>query len=273
MLISWGWRWYRRAVDFGPYDSLLVKVEGAVLTCTLNRPDSLNALTSQDLRDLAALWAALADAPEIRAVIITGSGRGFCAGGDVRGMDNGEMDVVQAALSSYGSAAWKALGAVPQPVIAAVNGPAVGAGLFFLGLADIVLAVPGARFGDPHVKVGLVASGAGILAPSIGLRHAKALMLTGDLIGADEAQRIGLVNTIVADEELHDRAVALAHQLASYPQEALQWTKKCMNRLLDQSWNVAWETELALEALAAGTAGHKEAAAAFAARTRTMPNQ
>ena len=246
------------------FESLAVAVDDeGVLTCRLNRPETLNALTTRDLQDLAALWAAVGDDPSIRAVVITGTGRGFCAGGDVRAMGTGELDVSHVALQSYGSTAWKNLAAVPQPVVAAINGAAVGAGMFFPALADIVISAQEARFGDPHVKRGLVASGAGMLAPSIGLRHTKYLLLLGELIDADEAQRIGLVNRVVPTHEVEETAMTIARRLASYPLEALQWTKKCMNRLLEQSWDLAWETELALEALSATTASHKAAVADF----------
>jgi enoyl-CoA hydratase/carnithine racemase len=245
-----------------------LKLDDGLLTCTLNRPEALNAVTPQVLRELGALWDEVADDSSVRAVLITGAGRAFCVGGDVRSMHNGQLDVAEVALNPYGAATWRKLAALPQPVISAVNGVTVGAGLFFLGLSDIVLATPEAQFGDPHVKLGLVASGAGILAPSIGLRHAKALMLMAEMIDAEEAHRIGLINKIVAGDELLDRATSLARKLGAYPPAAFRWSKRCMNRILEQTWNIAWDAELAFEALSASTGGHKAAAEAFANRPR-----
>ena len=246
------------------FESLQVDVdELGVLTCVLNRPEKLNAITAQDMKDLGRLWAEVADDESVKAIVITGSGQGFCAGGDVSGMLNGDFEVKDLALAPFASAAWERLAAVPQPVIAAINGTTTGVGLFFAGLADIVLSVETARFGDPHVKIGLVAVGGGIFAPSIGLRHTKYLLLTGELISADEAQRIGLVNRIVVPDALVPEAIRLAHQLASYPEEALRWTKKCLNRLLEQSWQVGWDAEVALEAASATTASHREAVERF----------
>ena len=249
------------------YEHLDVEVgDDGVLICTLNRPDVLNAIPVQGLKDLAAFWAEVAEDRAVRAVVITGAGRAFCAGGDVRGMASGDFVVTDIAMSNYASAAWKNLAALPQPVIVAINGDAAGVGMFFAGLADFVVSVPTARFGDPHVKLGLVAVGAGLFAPSIGLRHTKALLLLGEMISADEAYRIGLVNRIVPAEELMDSALGLARKLASYPPEALRWTKQCMNRLLMESWDLAWDTEIALETLSASTARHHEAARAFVNR-------
>ncbi len=250
------------------FESLGVEVDDfGVMTCTLNRPESLNAVTTQDLKDLTALWASLVDDDEVRAVVITGAGRAFCAGGDVKGMSSGQLDVAALAMSSLGPAPWKGLMTVQQPVICAVNGPAVGVGIFFPALADLVLAAPAAKFGDPHVQRGLVATGAGALISSIGLKNTKQLLLVGDLIDADEALRIGLINQIVPADELVATATALGRRLASFPQEALRWTKKTINRSLDLAWNVSWDAELALEALSAYTDGHKAAVAAFLDRS------
>jgi enoyl-CoA hydratase/carnithine racemase len=246
------------------FESLLTELdESGVLTVTFNRPESRNALTIQDLKDLSTLWLSLVDDDEVKAVIITGSGRAFCSGGDVRGMDEGTVDTTKIPLTSYGPGAFRNLIYVPQPVIAAVNGAAVGAGIHFPAIADFTLAADTARFGDPHVKVGLLALGSGFIIPSIGLRNAKQLFMTGDLVSADEALRMGLVNKVVPPDELMNESRALAVRLAAFPPEALRWTKKCMNQLFDVSLSVAWDTELALAAISGTTDSHKEAVRAF----------
>lgn len=247
--------------------ALEVDVYGGVLTCKLNRPDSMNSLRERDLRDLAALWAGLPDRDDVNVVILTGSGRAFCAGGDVEGMASGDLDVAAASMDGYGSACFKNLAAVPQPVIAAVNGDAVGAGMLLVAIADFAIAADSARLGDPHVRLGLVAPGAGLLVPSIGLRHTKELLLGGRLIDAAHAAEIGLVNRVVPTDSVMTEARSLAEEIASSPAEAVRWTKRCLNRLLDHSWDLTWETELAMEALASTTPSHKAVAAAFVAKT------
>lgn len=246
------------------FDSLVVSIDGhGVLTCTLNRPDKFNAITVQDMKDLDRLWSDVAEDKSVRAVIVTGAGDRFCAGGDITGMLNGEFNVKEITQTTVGTSCWKRFAALPQPTIAAINGTAAGVAIFFAGLADIVLSVDTAKFGDPHVKIGLVPPGAGIFAPSIGLRHIKFLFMTGEMIGAEEAFRIGLINRIVGADELMPEANRLAQQMSSYPQEALQWTKKCVNRLLFESWESLWDNELAYETMSASTQSHQDAVERF----------
>ncbi|MGE3621533.1 MAG: enoyl-CoA hydratase/isomerase family protein, partial [Acidimicrobiia bacterium] len=238
-------------------------VEGGVLVCTLDRPDRLNALTRTSLEELAALWRRIEDDEEVRAVLVTGAGRAFCAGGDVSGMTGPDLDIAGLALGRLTTDVWRALGALTRPVVAAVNGDAVGAGLFIPVLADFVVAAEHARFGDPHVRLGLVASGGGALVASLGVHHAKELLLSGDLVDAGRAREMGLVGAVCPAGEVMALALARARQLAALPHEAVRWTKRCLNRHVDEAWSLTWDAELALEAISATRSAHATAVEGF----------
>lgn len=254
-------------VDDLDLETIRLERDGAVLVCTLDRPDVLNALSLRSLTDLASLWAALAADPSVGAVVVTGAGRAFCAGGDVSGMATDEFDIEALSLSDVGTTVWKAQAAVPQPIVAAVNGDAAGAGLFLAALCDLVLAAPTARFGDPHVRLGLVASGSGILVASIGLHHTRELLLTGRMVPAARAQVMGLVASVHEPDDLLGAARERAGSLAALPAQALRWTKQSLNRHLDASWSRTWDAELALEALSARSPEHRDAVARFRDRS------
>ncbi len=241
--------------------------EHGVLLCTLNRPSQRNALTMQSLHDLASLWELVEADERVRAVVLTGSGEAFCAGGDVAGMASDDFDIAAISLGPLTARVWRGLAEVSKPIIAAVNGDAVGAGLFHAALCDFVIASESARFGDPHVRIGLVASGGGILVSSIGVHHTKELLLSGTLVSAGRAREMGLVTaTCPAGEELA-AAQARAEQLAGLPADALRWTKRCLGHQVRQAWSLTWDAELAFEALSAARPAHRAAAESFRARS------
>lgn len=211
---------------------LKVDRDGAVAIVTMNRPDSHNAANAALHKRLANVWTELAEDTEIHAVVLTGAGDSFCAGGDFALMKATREDP-SVADAVFGEARQTVLGmlALPQPIVAAINGPAVGLGASLAALCDISVAADTAFLSDPHLGVGLVpGDGAAILWPLlIGLGRAKEFVLLGEKISAIEAHRIGLVNRVVPAGETANAALEIARRLAKVPHRALQDTKRIMN--------------------------------------------
>ena len=242
--------------------------EGQVLLVTLDRPERRNAITPEMHDELAPLFQRIAHDREVRVVILTGAGdKAFCAGADFGGMSdnvggyaegfpelmNGSAELVRAQLH------------VPQPIISAINGDAIGLGATMALFCDIPLMAAEARLADPHVNAGLVAGdGGAILWPMLmGLNRGKEFLLTGDLMGAAEAERLGLVNHVYPRAELLDAARALAGRLARGPQVAIQFNKRLANLELVDRVNRVIDASLAMEAITFTTADHREAVQSF----------
>ncbi|MDP2950026.1 MAG: enoyl-CoA hydratase-related protein [Chloroflexota bacterium] len=252
--------------DYNRYQYIKVEKKDAVVIITLNRPEVLNAVNTDMHQELEDVLVDIGGDDEVRAVLLTGAGRAFCAGGDARSMTSGQFQPTGPRLPL--SAARKLivnLLEVEQPIVAAVNGDAVGLGATLALFCDIVIAAENARFGDTHVKVGLVAGdGGAIIWPLlVGMAKAKEYLLTGDLIAAPEAERIGLVNKVVPLEELQPTAMAMVQRLASGPTKAIRWTKFAVNKRLREEVNLILDTSVALEAASMSSADHQEAARAF----------
>jgi enoyl-CoA hydratase/carnithine racemase len=243
-----------------------------VATITLNRPDRLNALTFEVYAELRDLFAALAHHDPVKAVIITGEGRGFCSGGDVEAII-GELlkqDMPRLlAFTRMTGALIANIRAVPKPVVAALNGVAAGAGAVIALASDFRLAVPQASLAFLFTRVGLAGAdmGAAYLLPRVvGLARATELLMLGDRVSADEAARIGLIKRVVAPETLMDEARALAARLASGPSFALGMTKTLLNQELDADFAAAIEAEAQGQAICMQTPAFREAYEAFKAR-------
>ncbi|MDP3086348.1 MAG: enoyl-CoA hydratase-related protein [Rubrivivax sp.] len=212
---------------------VLTTRHGAVQLITLNRPASLNSFTAgMHARLLPALEAAAGDAA-VRAVIITGTGRGFCAGQDLNDPEMagaGAIDV-GAVIERYYRPLATRVRTMPVPVIAAVNGVAAGAGANFALCCDFVLAARSASFIQAFSKIGLVpdCGGSWLLPRLVGRARALGLALSGDKLGAEEAQRIGLIWQCVDDAALQDTALALAQRLSTMPSKALAETRRVID--------------------------------------------
>jgi enoyl-CoA hydratase/carnithine racemase len=246
------------------------KKEG-VATLTLNRPDALNAVGDGMHEELENIFLDVAGDEEINAVILTGAGRAFSAGGDVKGMaEAAAARPIPHWLLSGPRRLIHNLLEVQQPIIAAVNGDAVGLGATIALFCDIIIVAEGARIGDPHVRVGLVAGdGGAIIWPLlVGIAKAKELLLMGNLLNAQEAERIGLVNRVVPLDELMPTVNEMADRLASGPSLAIRWTKMSINRVLRERVNLILEPSLALEALSMASEDHLEATTAFVEKRR-----
>lgn len=251
--------------DYGRYQFVLVEVATGVATLTLNRPEQLNAVNPQLHLELEEVLVEVSDDPDVRAVVITGAGRAFCAGGDINAMKEDEKFLKPSWVMDGPRRLIHNLVNVKQPVICALNGAAVGVGATIALYCDMVIASESARIGDPHVKVGLVAGdgGAAIWPLLTSLVKAKELLMTGDLVDAREAERIGLVNRVVPEGKALETSLELAQRLADGASLAIQWTKLAINKVVSHSLNMVFDTSLALEGITAATRDHKEGVQAF----------
>lgn len=222
-----------------PFDHLLLEDLGrGVVQVSLDRPEKLNALHDALWDELARLCEVVTQDPSARALVLTGSGRGFCAGADLE-VINGLPDASVReflAVQEKGANVIAAVKRVPVPVVAAVNGPAAGGGLALALAADVRLAVPSARFNVAFVRLGLSGCDVGVswlLPRVVGLGHASELMLTGRLIEAPEAFRIGLVNRVVDPDDLLTAARDLAYEMVRNSPFGLQLTKEALQLNID----------------------------------------
>ncbi len=256
--------------DYDQYTFIRVEFRDRVALCTLNRPDALNSITREGHQELESLFAQLAEDRAVNAVVLTGAGRAFCAGGDVKGMDPDAYDSPAGIFDSGARNLVARLLGIEKPVIAAVNGDAVGLGATIALACDVVFMAEGARIGDPHVKVGLVpGDGGAVLWPLlVGPARAKEFLMTGDLVPAAEAERIGLVNHVRPADTVLDDAVALAMRLADGATLAIRFAKLSVQRTLLQSVLSSLDLSLALEALTGNSKDYEEAISAFSAKRK-----
>jgi 2-(1,2-epoxy-1,2-dihydrophenyl)acetyl-CoA isomerase len=246
-----------------PHETILAAHEAGVATLTLNRPESLNALSSAMRRELTAALRAAAKDDATRAVIITGAGRGFCAGADLRG-GSGERDFRRVLTTEYHPLI-EAIRGLPKPVVAAVNGVAAGAGVSLALAADLVVAAEDARFVPAFARIGLVPDSGltRILVRGVG-RHRAFAILTGERqLGAGDARELGLVAAVVPGAHLLEAAGEIARRLAAGPTAAIGLTKRLLNRAEDAALTDALAAEAALQDVAGRSEDHAEGVAAF----------
>ncbi len=249
---------------YGPYETVRHDVGDGVATVTLARPESLNALNAQMRRELlAALKQAGRDA-DVRCVVVTGEGRGFCSGADLRG-GAGEREFRRVLTAEYNPLIL-AIRALEKPVIAAVNGVAAGAGASIAFACDIVYAAESARFIEAFVRIGLVPDSGSTLAlvRTLGRYRAAELIFTGEPMSAGEAASAGLVNRVLPDAELLPAVRTLAERLAKGPTRAIGLAKRAINHAETADLEASVAYEAALQTVAGGTADHSEGVAAFA---------
>ncbi|HEV8718859.1 MAG TPA: enoyl-CoA hydratase-related protein [Candidatus Binatia bacterium] len=257
--------------DYSRYECIKVETANKLATVTLNRPDSLNAVNPQLHHELERIWVDLTEDSDVNAILLTGAGKAFCAGGDVKGMASrsgggGEGGQRRFALNPAGGRRLvQNMLEVEQPIIGAINGDAVGLGATIALFCDVIVASEKARFGDPHVRVGIVAGdgGAVIWPLLIGPARAKEFLMRGHLVNGTEAARMGLVNYAVPPEEVLPKARELAQELADGPTWAIRWSKLSVNKWLKDQLNLILDASLAYEMITFTTEDHKEAARAF----------
>jgi enoyl-CoA hydratase/carnithine racemase len=236
-----------------PYDlppELQVTADGPVRVITLNRPEQLNATNHALHAGLAALFPQLDADDDARVAVITGAGRAFSAGGDFNYLDELARDTDLRSLTLvHGRQIVTGMVRCRLPMIAAVNGPAVGLGCSLVALSDIVFMAESAHLADPHVLLGLVAADGGpVVWPLLtSLQLAKEYALTGDRISAKRASDIGLVNHVCADGEVLEQAMACAHRIASLPKGAVEDTKRVLNMQMERAVLAVLDYALAAE--------------------------
>src|SRR4051794_9902379 len=237
-------------VNDATQDELVVEERGAVRLLVLNRPDALNAANEPLHGALSRVWHELAEDDGIRAVVITGAGRAFCGGGDLNLLERMTEDVaLRTAIMDEAAAIVRGMTALSVPIIAAVNGPAVGLGGSLASMSDIVLIEEHAYFSDPHVMLGLVAAdGGGLMWPLLtGLLRAKEYIPLGDRLPAEEAVRIGIANRVVPKGSSVDAALELADRIAGLPPQAVRDTKRLLNQTVKDAVDAVLTSALADE--------------------------
>lgn len=249
--------------------SFLYEQRNGIGTITLNRPDRLNAITFEVYHELTDFFAQLRTEKDVRAVIITGAGRAFCSGGDVidiigelQGRDaEGLLEFTRLTCDLISN-----MRALPKPIIASLNGTTAGAGACIALASDIRIAAEEAKIAFIFVKVGLAGTDMGatyLLPRMVGLAKATELLMTGDFVHANEAERIGLYNRVVPRDQLERVTREFAEKLANGPALGIAKTKEMLNRELHMSFESALEAEAVAQALCMQTPDFKEAHAAF----------
>lgn len=252
--------------------SLLHSVDNGVSWITLNRPEAMNAVTWDQRERIIELLGAASEDPAVRAVVLTGTGKGFCAGADLRGTPSTGRDRIAGDVArTIRLGAQRLIASVldcEKPVIAAVNGTAAGLGAHLALACDLVLAAEGATFIEVFVRRGLVPDGGGayLLPRLIGPQRAKELMFFGDALAAQEAERLGLVNRVVAADDLTKTARAWSERLAQGPTRALALTKQLVNASLDADRATAFAAEAAAQEINMTTRDANEGVASFVER-------
>ena len=228
----------------------------------INRPEARNALTTEVRRLLGEHLSAMADDPAIRCIVLTGNEKAFAAGADIKEMaEAGAIEILQRGSQKL----WRAIYGCPKPVIAAVNGFALGGGCELAMTCDVIIAGESAKFGQPEVKIGIIPGGGGTqrFPRTVGKFKAMRYVLTGDIFGAREASDMNLVSEVVPDAEVEKRAVAMAVQIAELPPLAIQLAKEAVIRGMDASLETGLTLESRTLQLLFASQDQKEGMAAF----------
>lgn len=255
------------------YSKLLVEKENGIAIVKINNPQLLNALNSTILGELDTLFTELENDSSISVIILTGEGKAFVAGADITEMSS--MDAAEGkAFGEKGAKVFRKIELLSKPVIAAVNGYALGGGCELAMCCDIRIASAKAKFGQPEVGLGITPgfSGTQRLPRLVGMGKAKELIFTAEAINADEACRIGLVNSVAEPEELMNTAVAMAEKIAGKAPAAVKYSKESINRGMQCSMDEAINIEANLFGLCFATEDQKEGMKAFMEKRKAKFN-
>ncbi|MGB5848466.1 MAG: enoyl-CoA hydratase-related protein [Ignavibacteriaceae bacterium] len=247
------------------YQTLLLDVKDNIAVVTLNRPDKLNALNAQTVNDLNSVFDEFKENEEVYVVVLTGSGeKAFVAGADIKELN--KLDMIRAKeFAEKGQAVLNKIEKFDKPVIAAINGFALGGGCELALACHIRLASDNAKFGQPEVNLGIIPGYGGTqrLARLINTGRAMEYILTADMISADEAFRIGLVNKVYPQNELLDKAIEMAKKITGKGQQAIRLAMKAVKAVDEMSLKEGQNLEASLFALCCGTEDFKEGTSAF----------
>jgi enoyl-CoA hydratase len=231
-------------------DVLLLEARGPVQLLTLNRPDAFNATNDELHGALAEVWPKLAADTEMRALVITGAGKAFSGGGDLHLLDRMVRDTeLRAAVMEEGAVIVRGMMSIEVPIIAAVNGPAVGLGCSLAGLSDLVLIEEQAYFADPHAALGLVAGDGGAMTWPLltSLLLAKEYILLGDRLPAEDAVRIGVANRVVPTGTSVEEALKIGERIAKLPPQSVRETKRLLNSTLQRAVDTLLDSAITTE--------------------------
>ena len=246
---------------------LLESIDNGIATLTLNRPEALNALSMEIRNGLMESLQRLSEDDSVGCIVLTGAGRGFCAGGDVKSMGERAARGMEARAEGirYSNRIPMLMHTLSTPIIGMINGVAVGAGLSMALACDLRVAARSARFGTGFLKIGLSGDwgGSWTMTRLIGTAKARELYLLGDMIGADEALACGLVNRVVDDAELLTATMAMARRIADLPRVTVGYTKKNLFAAETGDFASVLEMEAFHQARCSQTEDHREAVAAF----------
>ena len=260
-------------MDVDAYETLTFSRQERVLTVTMNRPDKLNAVNEKMHSELARVFHDITSDPDSDIVVLTGAGRAFSAGGDFNWFQDMIDDPrVWDKTRQEGKQIVFGLIDCEKPVIAKVNGHAMGLGATLALFSDVIFAAESAKFADPHVSVGLVAGdgGAVIWPQLIGYARAKEYLFTGDMMSASDAASMGLINHAVADDDLDATVDAFTGRLAAGATDAIRYTKVAVNIGLRQLAHSLMDASIAYESMTNFTPDHQEAVNAF--KEKRKPN-
>lgn len=255
------------------YNTIILERQNGVVRLTLNRPDRLNALNGEMYLELGKALDEIESAPDFRVLVITGAGRAFCAGGDIPELSAAGISVEAAQKRLRLSHAIAArIKGIKQPIIMAINGDAVGGGCTLALNGDLRIASEKARFGVTFIRVGLVPDMGGIynLPRLVGIGKACELAFLGDIIDAREAERIGLVNRVVAAEELSTEVDKWATKLTQSPSLTLSLTKAALYKGLNMDFTPELEDEINIQSLCLNSYDGKEGLKAFMEKRRPV---
>lgn len=268
---------FLKPIDYGAFTFFKVEIgEDGVAVVTMNDPDKLNAVGPHNHWQLEDIWLHLGRDERIKVIVLTGAGRAFCAGGDVKLMS-------QRAQTEYGLKyalrvpintlrLWDQILMVPQPIIAAVNGDAIGLGTSLFAFCDMSIAAEEAKLGDTHVRVGLVTGdGGAVMWPLlVGPQRAKEYLMRGKLLNGKKAEEIGLVNYAFPTEHVLDEALKIAREIAGQPIWAVRWSKASVNKQLKAQLNLIGELSIAYESMTMLTHDYAAATTAFANKEKPV---
>lgn len=255
--------------DYSSYRCLRIEKDDGLATVTLDRAETRNQIDRTFHHELQDVWRDLADDREVNAVLLTGAGRYFSVGGNVKGMlERPGGDVFEEGEMIEPRSARKIVQNILDcevPVVCAINGDCIGLAATVALLCDITVCAEDARIGDPHVRIGLVAGdgGAVIWPMLVGPNRAKEFLMRGSLVSGADAARVGLVNYAVPRDEVLAKARAIARELADGPPWAIRWTKLAVNKAIRDQVNLILDASFALEMATFRTEDHREAVRAF----------